>query len=42
VDAMMNTVTSNIRVSEIFKSNRAVFQRCIKRENNRYSLKDDL
>ena len=41
VDAMMNTVTSNIRVSEIFKSNRAVFQRCIKRENNRYSLKDD-
>ena len=41
VDGMMNTVTSNIRVSEIFKSNRAVFQRCIKRENNRYSLKDD-
>ena len=41
VDGMMHTFTSYIRVSEIFKSNRAVFQRCIKRENNRYSLKDD-
>ena len=41
VDGMMNTVTSYSRVSEIFKSNRAVFQRCIKREHNRYSLKDD-
>ena len=43
VDAMMNTRTTSFnRVSAIFKLNKAVFRRCIKRENNRYSLKDDI
>ena len=41
VDAMLNTITSYTKVSEIFKNNKHVYTSCLLVENRLYSLKDN-
>jgi hypothetical protein len=41
LDAMLNTITSYTKVSEIFKKNKLVYNSCILVENRLYSLKDN-